>query len=290
MLAGLDVVDVPFVHFHDDAVLRKGRDLEQDLAALHGRIERLAQIAGDDDAIERSDDPCARELLVDECQLRLHFGELRRHDIHVRRLPGGERLLILARHLLPLAGKLRALQLQLAVVERGQQLPGVHEVAGARGRLLDVAVERRDSGALDPRLNHRPRRDAIIASSQDPEERHGHDADDRQLQRDVPGSNEMFDETPAPVERVRRERAIVAPLEMQDRSRDGRHGLQKLDRRRIERRLRGPLQRQRADDASGFGERDGEIDAAPCCAASSACACRTDSSLDCGGGNTTVSR
>ena len=44
-------------------------DLAEQLALLDRRAKDLAEIAGDDDAVERRDDAGARELLLDQRQL-----------------------------------------------------------------------------------------------------------------------------------------------------------------------------------------------------------------------------
>ena len=68
-LAGAHVTDVAVVDLEDDAIGVQRRHLEQQLAAFYRRTQKLAQVAGDDDAVERCDHLRARELF-------LHQGEL----------------------------------------------------------------------------------------------------------------------------------------------------------------------------------------------------------------------
>ena len=158
--------DVALVDLQRDAVVVERRDLEQHLAALDRRAEALRQVAAHDQAVERRHHQGARELLVDQRQLRLALRDLRADHLGLGPLVVGHGLAVLPDVLLALARELDPLELQLAVVEAADDLALVHGVARAQRRLLHVAVDRRGDGALHRALDGRVAGDAIGAGGE----------------------------------------------------------------------------------------------------------------------------
>ena len=77
------------------------------------------------------------------------------------RLPAAMRLAFLAQRHLEFGLPAHAFELQVLVVEHGQHLAGLDAVAGARRRLAEEALERRDRGALHRAFDQRRRGDAV---------------------------------------------------------------------------------------------------------------------------------
>jgi hypothetical protein len=82
-------------------------------------------------------------VIIDKRQLRLSLIDLSAGDRDLRSVPRGQCLALLLDELLLLARQLRSLKAQFAVVQRSEELTLAHEVARARWRLSDVAVEGR---------------------------------------------------------------------------------------------------------------------------------------------------
>ena len=114
---------------HDDAVARERRQLEQRLAALHRGADALAKVAADHQPVERRDEPRARDLLIDELDLRVGLVDLAAHDVDVGRLVAGQRPVVFVLVLLPLNNPTQPLETELAIFEARQFLSGFHQVA-----------------------------------------------------------------------------------------------------------------------------------------------------------------
>src|SRR5258708_16617738 len=71
LLADRNIADLAFVDIEDDPVAVERRNLKDLLAALQRRTDRLGQVATDDQAVERSGQFCARQLFIDETDLRI---------------------------------------------------------------------------------------------------------------------------------------------------------------------------------------------------------------------------
>ena len=117
LLPERDLGDVAFVDFEDDSIVVEGCELEKDSAALDRCTDRLAQIATNDDRVERRLDSHAPELIIDQGDLSVCLIDLRSNDAHVRILVFGKRLLVLLSELFELAAPLVTLERHLPVVE-----------------------------------------------------------------------------------------------------------------------------------------------------------------------------
>ena len=150
-----DVRDVPLIDLDHQTVTVERRDFEQYFPLLDRSAQLLAEIADHNDPVERCEDFGMRKLVVEQSDLRLSLVHLRGHDLHFGRFPLSHRLVIFLLVLFKLAQRLQPLQPQLPVIQRAQHLAGLHQIAGPHRRFANISVERRRSGALDDRLQHR---------------------------------------------------------------------------------------------------------------------------------------
>jgi hypothetical protein len=74
----------------DHAIAVERCDLVQYLRTLHRHADGLAEIAIDDQPIERRDDFRARQLRIQQCDLSDCFGNLRLIDVHLGTRAGGQ--------------------------------------------------------------------------------------------------------------------------------------------------------------------------------------------------------
>src|SRR6185503_2972537 len=130
---------------------------EQDLAALHGRSELVAQVPRHDDAVERGGAARARDLLRDQRELRVRLVELGAQDVDLGPLALRERVALLTLDLRLLARPAQELQPQIAIVDAEQRIAFGDDVARPHVRLDDVTGDRRDGYALDRALERRLR-------------------------------------------------------------------------------------------------------------------------------------
>ena len=93
-MSHVDVLDVRVIHFQDHPVSIQRCDLEKLLTAFYCRADRLTQVAGDDNAIERRDDACAQQLLVQQFDLGGRLIDLRPDDIGLGAFALGKRTVI----------------------------------------------------------------------------------------------------------------------------------------------------------------------------------------------------
>src|SRR5262249_17062824 len=129
----------------------------QRLAALDRRAERLRQVAAHQYPVERRGDVGARELLVDQRELRARLVGLRADDARRGAIAPRHGFAVLAAVPGDLRGEAGALEPHVAVVEARQQLALLHRVAGAPRRLAHVALEWRSQGTLDLAFDARSR-------------------------------------------------------------------------------------------------------------------------------------
>ena len=128
-LPGRDVRDVAFVDLQDDPVGVQGRDLEQLLAAADGGADGLAEIAGDDDAVEGRGQLDPGQLLVQQGDLGFGLVDLRLDDVDVCAVPLRQGPVELGQALSACRAPAQALQRKVLVVERRQDLALADDLA-----------------------------------------------------------------------------------------------------------------------------------------------------------------
>ena len=87
--------DVALVDTQDDPVALQRCDLEEHLAALDRRAERLAEVALHHDAVEGRDQPRALELRVEQIELRLRLIDLGAEEVDLAAVVLGQGLALL---------------------------------------------------------------------------------------------------------------------------------------------------------------------------------------------------
>ena len=160
-LARPNEADVALVDVDHQPVMVGGRDRQQRVAALHRRAERLAEIALDDDAVDRRNEPAAIELGLHQVELGARFGRLGLEDDELRAVGACERRAIGVFVLRQLAFPLALFEPQVLVGELDEHVAGLDRIAGADVRGAQETVARRGDDALHRAFEPRRCADAI---------------------------------------------------------------------------------------------------------------------------------
>jgi hypothetical protein len=179
---------------------------------LQRGADRLGEIAGDDDAVERGGQARTGELFVDEADFRLGLLHLRGRDQLLGAIALAHRLFEFELAPLALGDPFQPFEQEIAVVETGQQLAGLDGIAGTDRRFQHEAVEGRDHRALDRALDRGIGRDAVEPL---PEIAEGDNCDQcqhRELARGIAGAEQADGLVPERFTYLDDQPAVVAAL------------------------------------------------------------------------------
>ena len=160
---------------------------------------------------------------------------------------------MLLHELFAAAGGLEAFELEIAVVEPGDQLILLHDVAGPDQRLADVALEGRRERALDRTFDPGVGRDAVVPGREREEQHERRDDEPRELPRGVAGAEEAAPERLHALPRAGHRAALGVALDLGQRTEQSGKALDEIEIGGLERPV--AFEAQRADRLAEPDER-----------------------------------
>ena len=180
----------------------------------------MGQIARGDEAVERRDEPGARELLVDQTNLRLRLTEEALILERIRPLLLAQSLIVFIKMLLSLGDPPQALQSEIAGVEGRQHCTFSDQVSGPSRCLADEAVEGRDDRPPHLALDLAGRGNTIFAGCEREEDHSCGYRDGGELAAQMAGPEEPPRLFRCGIDALDDDGAIVETLVEQRRSKD----------------------------------------------------------------------
>ena len=175
---------------NDQAIGIERGNLEQGLSLLHRRAQHLAEVPGDDDAVEGRENAGARELLLRQRQLRFGLPNLGLQDDEIAAVVLGQRIAMPLHELVALGAPLQAVENEITVIKRSQEVAALHGVTGASGSGTNEPFERHNGGALHFGFEHRLGGDAVLALRKDEKQSERDGADRAELETLAPWTDQ----------------------------------------------------------------------------------------------------
>jgi len=163
-------MDFHFRNDKGDAVFVERGQLEQHVATRHRAADRLAEVAGNNDAVERRAQLGALQHLLGKLDLGIFLFDLRPGNAARREIAAAQSAVELKLVLTPLGDVAQPVKRQVVVLQLGEQAAFADDLAGARVLRADIAVERGVDDAPDLALNLRVGVDAERVGRKDQEQ------------------------------------------------------------------------------------------------------------------------
>ncbi len=242
----------------DDAKIVERRDLEEDFAFLDRGADELADIAGNQYAGKRRKNIRPRKLIFDKAQLCFGLTQFGAIEIHVRPLVLGERFAIFPIKLLHFAHRTGMIDLQIPIIERGEQLALFDDIPRAGMGLGDEPGKGHCGGTLHPPFQRSVGADAELGKRHEQEQQQYQSGNAKRLGKRTAwaeqGARAVHHMPPG----ATTEPAFLTQFECQQLRRQARHALREQQVAGGERRaVRIALQRDDAHRQSAIQHRHG---------------------------------